>query len=269
MTGRHEDTEAPEAWRDSEYGGSRVDARGAGAVLIGDGATQNNYHSRPVSSHYLAKLVEPMFARKKPQGRERELAELGDFCTADEAPPYLWWQAEAFTGKTALLSWFAVHPPESVAIVAFFLGAPSLGRRKDFIPTALKQLDGLKLKGVEVPEINTADITDLWATLDQAAHACSDLHRRLVLLVDGLDEDDDVDGCGIAGLLPGVLQDGMRVVVSSRPQDRILAALSDNPGHPLHDPDIVRKLRHSPHAEAVKEKATNAGFRSGKSTPLR
>ncbi|WP_037673316.1 hypothetical protein, partial [Streptomyces afghaniensis] len=53
--------------------------------------------------------------------REEESAELSAFCTADSGPAYAWWRAGAWAGKTALLSWFALHPPQDVRIVPFFI----------------------------------------------------------------------------------------------------------------------------------------------------
>jgi hypothetical protein len=54
-------------------------------------------------------------------GREAELDELTAFCAGDE--PYLWWQAGPWAGKTALLSWFVLHPPPGVEVVSFFITA--------------------------------------------------------------------------------------------------------------------------------------------------
>src|SRR4051794_4390959 len=48
-------------------------------------------------------------------GRRAELAALAAFCTtADElgSPAYVWWRAPAWSGKSALMSWFVLHPPE-------------------------------------------------------------------------------------------------------------------------------------------------------------
>jgi hypothetical protein len=42
-------------------------------------------------------------------GREEELAELAAFC--QEAGGYRWWRAPAWAGKSALMSWFVLHPP--------------------------------------------------------------------------------------------------------------------------------------------------------------
>ena len=42
-------------------------------------------------------------------GREQELRELAGF-----AEPYRWWEGPPWAGKTALMAWFALHPPPDV-----------------------------------------------------------------------------------------------------------------------------------------------------------
>ena len=37
--------------------------------------------------------------------------------------PYAWWQAGPWAGKSALLSWFVLHPPLGVDVVSFFITA--------------------------------------------------------------------------------------------------------------------------------------------------
>jgi hypothetical protein len=74
--------------------------------------------------------------------------------------------------------------------------------------------------------------------------ACAGEGRRLVLVVDGLDEDRGVttgpDAHSIAGLLPGDPSAGMRVIVAGRPNPPIPDDVPD--WHPLRDPEIIRPL---------------------------
>ena len=56
-------------------------------------------------------------------GREAELAELAAFCTAPDGGSYVWWQGPAWAGKSALMAWFVLHPPERVRVVSFFITA--------------------------------------------------------------------------------------------------------------------------------------------------
>src|SRR6201993_1050744 len=87
----------------------------------------------------------------------------------------------------------------------------------------------------------------------QAAAACQQAGGRLVLVVDGLDEDRGVTtGPGahsIAGLLPASPPNGMRVIVAGRPNPPIPDDVPD--WHPLRDPAIIRSLRTSPYARDV------------------
>ena len=93
----------------------------------------------------------------------------------------------------------------------------------------------------------------LLGLLSQAAAACQEAGRRLVLVVDGLDEDRGVttgpDAHSIAGLLPADPPAGMRVIVAGRPNPPVPDDVPD--WHPLRDPAIIRPLAGSPHARDV------------------
>ncbi len=83
-----------------------------------------------------------------------ELAELSAFCLHDHLGPYVWWQAEAWAGKTALLSTFVAHPRAELAgrvwLLSFFITAP-LGRdtRTAFTSVVTEQL--CEMLGLELP----------------------------------------------------------------------------------------------------------------------
>ncbi|WP_203933858.1 hypothetical protein [Virgisporangium ochraceum] len=53
--------------------------------------------------------------------RDEELDELAAWCAVDEA--YVWWQAPARAGKSALMSRFVLNPPPDVWVVSFFVTA--------------------------------------------------------------------------------------------------------------------------------------------------
>ncbi|WP_394617174.1 hypothetical protein JNUCC0626_47490 [Lentzea sp. JNUCC 0626] len=56
--------------------------------------------------------------------RDGELRQIAEFCTAPNvSSSYLWVRAEAWSGKSALMSWFALHPPAGVRVVSFFVTA--------------------------------------------------------------------------------------------------------------------------------------------------
>ncbi|MDQ1047958.1 hypothetical protein [Streptomyces sp. V4I2] len=192
-------------------------------------------------------------------GRERELADLAVFCTAESGPAYAWWRAEAWAGKTALMSWFALHPPPGVRIVPFFVTA-RLGAQNDvvaYVDVVLEQL--AELAGESLPAHLTESTREahLLYLYGAAAHACEQRGERLVLLVDGLDEDRGVttgpEAHSIASLLPAHPRAGTRVLVAGRLNPPLPGDVPAD--HPLRDPGIVRTLPHSPYAEAIRTEA--------------
>ncbi|MCD7443856.1 hypothetical protein K4B79_37325 [Streptomyces lincolnensis] len=191
--------------------------------------------------------------------RDAELKDLAAFCTASRGPAYAWWRAGAWAGKTALLSWFALHPPAGVRIVPFFVTA-RLGAQNDvvaYVDVVLEQLAEISGEGIPAhltPATREAHLLRLCA---EAARVCGARGERLVLLVDGLDEDRGVttgpDAHSIASLLPGRPEHGLRVLVAGRLNPPLPG---DVPGdHPLRDPAAVRTLDPSPYAQAVRVEA--------------
>jgi hypothetical protein len=192
-------------------------------------------------------------------GREAELAELIRFCVDPDRGPYAWWQAGAWAGKSALLSSFVLRPPAELAgrvrAVSFFITARLAAQdtREAFTQALLGQL--ADLTGQDLPPVLAEETREayLLELLAQAAASCERDGGRLVLVVDGLDEDRGVtigpDTHSIAGLLPAAPTAGMRVIVAGRPNPRVPDDVPE--GHPLRDPGIVRPLQPSPHAAGV------------------
>jgi tetratricopeptide (TPR) repeat protein len=162
-------------------------------------------------------------------------------------------------GESALLSTFVLRPPPEIAdrlqIVSFFVTARLAAQdtREAFAEVLLEQL--AELTGQDLPTTLPEATRDAYLLdlLEQAATACQDAGHRLVLVVDGLDEDQSAitgpHAHSIAGLLPASPPAGMRVIVAGRPNPPIP---DDVPGwHPLRDPGIVRPLADSPHAQDV------------------
>jgi tetratricopeptide (TPR) repeat protein len=112
------------------------------------------------------------------------------------------------------------------------------------------------LIGQPIPEHLTAGTRDshLWGMLADAARVCRERGERLVLVVDGLDEDRGVRigsaSHSIAALLPVQPPEGLRVIVASRSNPGIPVDVPDD--HPLRSPAIVRRLGVSPAARAVR-----------------
>ncbi len=189
-------------------------------------------------------------------GREDELAELTAFCTDPDRGPYAWWRAPAWAGKSALMSWFVLHPPPGVRVVSFFVTARYKGQddRDAFTDAVMEQL--AEQLGEPIPAYLT-ETTREPHLLHMLTRAAEERHRagqRLVLVVDGLDEDRGVttgpDAYSIAALLPARPPAGLRVIVAGRPDPPVPADVADD--HPLSDPTIVRMLGASRWAAVVR-----------------
>ena len=195
-------------------------------------------------------------APEKLHGRDRELAELAAFCTEPDGDPYAWWRAPAWAGKSALMSWFVLHPPPGVQVVSFFITARYKGQddRDAFTNAVIEQLAELLAQPIPTYLTETTRELHLLRMLFQAAEECQRRNHRLVLVVDGLDEDRGVttgpDAYSIAALLPDRPPAGLRVIVAGRPDPPIPADVPDD--HPLRDPVIVRVLETSSWADVVK-----------------
>ncbi|MFC9005640.1 P-loop NTPase family protein [Streptomyces microflavus] len=235
-------------------------------VVHGDVAVHAPAAARSGYRQQVLRIAPPELA-----GRQAELDELAAFCTAPDRASYVWWRAPAWAGKTALMSWFALHPPQSVKIVPFFITARFAGQsdRAAFIEVVGEQL--AELLGQPTPVYLTEATREghLLAMLEEAAYQCQRRGERLVLLVDGLDEDRGVttgpDAYSIAALLPARPPAGLRVIVAGRPHPPIPADVPEH--HPLHDPGIVRPLGGSPHATAVRADCERELVRLLRGTP--
>ncbi|MBD0710086.1 MULTISPECIES: hypothetical protein [unclassified Streptomyces] len=234
--------------------GISVDNDGTGVVVIGDNNTVGPGAERAVGSAYRTQLLR--LAPPELVDRETELAELADFCRTGRG--YRWWRADAWAGKSALMSWLALHPPEGVRIVPFFVTA-RLGAQNDvvaYVDVVLEQL--AHLAGEGLPALLTAATREahLLRLYETAADTCARRGERLVLLVDGLDEDRGLttgpEAHSIAALLPYSRPD-LPVLVSGRLNPPLPADVPE--GHPLRDPATVRILAPSPRARVIRYEA--------------
>ena len=151
--------------------------------------------------------------------RDSELADLAAF--AGSARRWCWIQGAAFAGKTALLAWFALHPPEGVDVAACFLRRTTGQAHADYAVGVLtRELAQLAERadyrtGTSLRE-RVDDFTDL---LEDAAQACRQRGRRLLVIIDGLDEDQTAEpGLRVAHWLPdtNTLPDNAWLLVASR-----------------------------------------------------
>ncbi|WP_405542417.1 hypothetical protein OG478_12085 [Streptomyces phaeochromogenes] len=228
----------------------------AGDLVLGQG--------RPVlRSGYLHEVAQLAAARF--EGRAADLAAMAAFSTApngiqeaqgsDAGTAYWRWLAPAWSGKTALMAQFALHPPQDVDVLAFFITARAAGRsdRTAF----LAALQGQLREYLCDADVDCASQGQFLDALERAAERATVEGRRLVLLVDGLDEDTGVEsassGYSIAALLPRVPPPGLRIVVAGRPNPPVPSDVLEN--HPLHSAHVDHLLAPSPAAQALRKAA--------------
>ncbi|MEV4415668.1 hypothetical protein [Catellatospora sp. NPDC049609] len=181
---------------------------------------------------YAATLAE--VAARTPALLERaaELAELAAFAAGEPdrgGQGCRWLVAPPWAGKTALVAHLAVRPPAGVDVVAYLMQRRALdasGAR--FLTAVTGQLAYL----LDEPAPAVADAAALAQLWRRAAERAARLDRRLLLVVDGLDEDLRPRGeRSVASLLPAAVPGRAHVLVTSRhtwePPDDL------DPDHPL------------------------------------
>ena len=199
--------------------------------------------------------------------REREIAELTAFV---HGAPDAWYAMEAgmISGKTALMSSFALNPPSDVHIVSFFIrrmgGDGNDWRSFSFVAGAqLAEILGDEYtERVSEPASQNTEFRQL---LRRAATACqSDKNPRpLILVIDGVDEDsyyedpDAPDAKSILSLLPRHLPEGVKLVTASRPNPRMPEDIVCNNSR------VIASLKPSPIAqEKINQKDIETFFKS-------
>ncbi|MFD9444183.1 hypothetical protein ACFWBR_37830 [Streptomyces sp. NPDC060006] len=174
-------------------------------------------------------------------GRQRELERLAEFSRSDQQ--YLCVQAPPYAGKTALLATFAADPPPDTEAVSFFVIGRLAGQSDSatFLDSVLEQL--LSLSGDRPPAIDAAAAREGYVlmALKRLAGLRADAGQRLVLVVDGIDEDRSTDGptrrSSIARLLPRRPFRGLTVIVSRRSDRPLPLDVPDD--HPLRTAPVL------------------------------
>ncbi|GID73115.1 hypothetical protein Ade02nite_17560 [Paractinoplanes deccanensis] len=203
---------------------------------------------------YLA-LVRDTAPRSGLLGRDAELGELAAFVRGPQA--YRWMQADAWAGKSALMATFVTGlPPDVVPLV--FLVTGRLAAHDDSAAFTLVLLEQLaELSGERLPDrLTPAGREALRRRLfAEVAEALANDGKRLVLVVDGLDEDQSARRGlpSIVSLLPKHPAGTVRVVVTSRPGDDLPADVDAD--HPMRSAGVVRVLSSSPYASLVRDQA--------------
>jgi hypothetical protein len=175
------------------------------------------------------------FAPPDLKDRRSELASLVEFCGGSE--PYLWIQGPPWAGKTALAAWFALHPPRGVVPVWYFVTARYAGQAdsRSYSEALVDQLAAVAGREPSVRPTSPAHSGERSLLLRQAAERAQENGRTLLIVVDGLDEDQSLQPTGagpsIASLLPERLPPGVRVLVTSRPGPGVPADVTGS--HPL------------------------------------
>lgn len=201
-------------------------------------------------SHVIYRRQAQELAPTSLQGRMRELMRIANFCRSDGS--YAWWQAGPWAGKTALLAWTACHPPTGVDVISYFITTRlSTHASSDvFVESVIDQ--AAALMGVPVPSGPTAARHALMLTLlDRASEISASDGRKLLLIVDGLDEDacaNSSDQPSVMSLLPKLPAAAMRVLLASRPSPGIPMDVADD--HPLRAV-AMWALRPSRHAQTI------------------
>ena len=145
---------------------------------------------------------------------------------------YLWIRGEPWAGKTALAADLVLNPPPDAEVVSFFVVSRLLGSNdlRSYAASVTPQLANVaKLRaGLNVTQNSLAQYLRLLELADQE---CGQTGKRLILVVDGIDEDRGVRHGSIASALPGAHLTNTRVVVTSRYEPELPSDLA--PDHPL------------------------------------
>ena len=190
-----------------------------------------------------ARVITEVAARcQRLEGRERELSDLAAFVGSEQR--YAWWRAPPWAGKTALAARFATHAPAHVDVVAFFVSRALGQQTSQFLKHLCDQLAALLDE--EPPSVaDHPAFLDLWA---RAAEQAQVGQRRLLLLVDGLDENNTSPP--IAALLPEADLPAAQVLLFGRWAPGIPHEVDQ--GHPLRHPRRCLQVRLEPSRQAQK-----------------
>ncbi|MFF1630330.1 hypothetical protein [Streptomyces sp. NPDC058272] len=212
---------------------------------------ENEEHHRFVQPHGPAAEA----ALSDFRGRETERAAMNAFVqnSGSGAPSYLCWHADAPVGKTVLLADYVRQPPRGVDILNFFVPAGhGTHTRAEFEQHMATQIDAFLRSPQSCSPRGIRQWRQLFAT---AAERSAQHGRKLVLVVDGLDDDmawsdptigdsstaGNIPRGSIAALLPASPPADMRVIVSLRRWARFPEDVSAR--HPLCVRRHLRTLR--------------------------
>ena len=182
-------------------------------------------------------------------GRKRELAQFAAFATG--AAGYRSLTGGPWTGKTALVAeGVTTALPPSVDVIAYFLSRREADADSNqFLAAVVPQLAYLLNLNEEPPVPDLHNFRSLW---ERAINRAEATDRHMLLVVDGLDEDQRPGGIpSVASLLPAYVGTHAHVLVTSRIKPEVPV------GHPLETISPV-PVKPFPGAEHGSRTATTA-----------
>jgi nucleoside phosphorylase/tetratricopeptide (TPR) repeat protein len=154
--------------------------------------------------------------------REAELQALADIC--ESASGWHLFKAEAYSGKSSLLSWFFLHPPENAWMAGFFIVGRiySQSDSDSFTESMAQQLEDY-LDPSQMAGASQSFKKTVAELLGEVAGIALKNGKKLILLIDALDEDksESREKPSILSLLPKIEIPNLVVILSSRPMPDI------------------------------------------------
>lgn len=241
--GSHGHHGATDVWRGLFGPTNKAVASGGGVAVAGTNNTvtveQNrtpvahevSLHWRHVAEHYRLGSLED---------RDAEIKELREFLT--RAGNGWWgWHGGPWTGKTRLMAEVACAPPPGWRVVAFFVRrGQGANTQAAMVRSIIPQLADIAGRDHVVLGDQAAQAALLEQLLNEAIDACEATGERLLVVIDGLDEDEALAGNQfppVLGALP-LIADRHVVLVASR----AAPSLHLPEPHPLNSPTCWHAL---------------------------
>ncbi len=214
---------------------------------------------------YLNDTVAPLI-QDVGEERKEEIKQIKNFIWDRTAncDQWWWWKAEAWSGKTTLMAYLAANLEPEVNIAAvFIMGLEEANRDSTaFYFNLIPQLAKIAgLSRIEIPSDIQGRRVQFKRLINVAAAKTEQSNGRLVILVDGLDEDqgpypiNEAVKQSVMASLPKSLPANVRVIVSSRSNLPLPTDLPDN--HPLRNSKYIHLLAKSERAEHIEIRATD------------